>query len=178
MLYDDGLAASIASVIAMAGDKIIMPKNAMLMVHNPWTIAIGNANDFRKMAEDLDKAREGIIVTYQNKSGMEKDEIIALMDAETWLTADEAVQKGFADEIEDEKQVAASVDGEFLVLNGQKMDFSRFKNTPKFAFLPPEKPQKEPENRQNSEDKQTEEGLLSLYQAQIQINKNQIGGIL
>jgi ATP-dependent Clp protease protease subunit len=170
-VYVDGLAASIASVIAMAGDKIVMPKNAMMMIHNPWTIAIGNAQDFRKLADDMDKMRDAIIVTYHDKSGMESDEIIKLMDAETWLSAEEAASKGFADEIEQEKQVAASLNDGFLMLNGLKMDVKRYKNAPKLAFLAPEKPQ-------NNGDKQTDKGLLSLYQAQIQINKNQIGGIL
>ena len=173
-VYIDGLAASIASVIAMAGDTVIMPKNTMMMVHNPWTLAVGNAEDFRKLADDMDKIRESIIVTYKDKTDMENDKIIALMDAETWLTAEECVEKGFADEIEQEKQVAASVNGEFLMLNGQEFDLSRFKNAPKFAFLPPEKPNKEPPKK----DEQTNIGLLSLYEKQLQINKNMIGGII
>jgi len=173
-VYVDGLAASIASVIAMAGDTVIMPKNSMIMVHNPWTIAVGTAEDFRKLADDMDKIRESIIVTYKDKTGMKDQEIIELMDAETWLTAEEAVKKGFADEIEQEKQVAASVNGEFLVLNGQKFDLTRFKNVPRLAFLPEKRTRNEP----HKEDKQTDQGLLSLYEKQLQINKNKIGGIL
>ncbi|WP_084295233.1 head maturation protease, ClpP-related [Caldanaerobius polysaccharolyticus] len=114
IVYIDGLAASIASVIAMAGDLVVMPKNAMMMIHNPWTIAMGNANDFRKLADDLDKIRESLIAAYQSKSNLSKEEIIELMDAETWMTAEEALQYGFADEIEKEKQVAASIDEKFL----------------------------------------------------------------
>lgn len=132
-VYIDGLAASIASVIAMAGDTVIMPSNAMLMIHNPWTIALGNASDFRKMADDLDKIRESIISAYESKSALLRDEIIALMDAETWITAKEASEYGFADKIEEEKQVAASIDGGFLVLNQVKMDLSKYKNKPKFT---------------------------------------------
>lgn len=104
----DGLAASIASVIAMSGDTVIMPKNAMLMIHNPWAWAYGNANDFRKMADDLDKIRESLIAVYQDKTGMEREKIIEMLDAETWLTAAEAKEYGFADNV-DEKRVAASV---------------------------------------------------------------------
>jgi ATP-dependent Clp protease protease subunit len=78
-VYVDGLAASIASIIAMAGDKVIMPKNAMLMVHNPWTGGMGNANDFRKLADDLDKIGESLIAVYQDKTGMDKDKIIELL---------------------------------------------------------------------------------------------------
>lgn len=173
-VYVDGLAASIASVIAMAGDTVYMPKNAMLMVHNPWTIAMGNAEEFRKLADDMDKIRESIITVYADKSGMENEKIIELMDAETWMTAEEALEYGFADEIEEEKQVAASLNGDFLLLNGQKMDLSRFKNAPKLAFLSPGKPENKPKNGEEKQGK----GLLSLYENQLLINKNYVGGNL
>lgn len=128
----DGLAASIASVIAMAGDTVIMPRNAMMMIHNPWTIGIGNSNDFRKLADDLDKIRESMIAAYQSKTGMDRDELIALMDGESWLTADEAVEYGFADQVDQARQVAASLRGNMLVMNGVQFDLSMFKNRPKF----------------------------------------------
>lgn len=136
-VHVDGLAASIASVIAMAGDQVLMPRNAMMMVHNPWTIAIGNADDLRKMADDLDQIRESLIAAYQDKTGMERDQLIALLDAETWLTADEAVEYGFADEIEESKQVAASVRNGRLVINGQEMDLSAYRHPPKFVVAVP-----------------------------------------
>lgn len=135
-VYIDGLAASIASIIAMAGDKIIMPANAMMMIHNPWTMAMGNSHDFRKLADDMDKIRESMLSVYESKTGMKQEDIIPLLDAETWLTAQDAFDKGFCDEIEEEKQVAASFNGEFLNVNGVNMDLKRFKNTPKFVFLP------------------------------------------
>ena len=115
-VYVDGLAASIASLVVMAGDKVIMPANAMMMIHNHWTLAAGNANDFRKIADDLDKIRDSMIVAYQEKSGLEKDEIISVMDAETWLTAEECKEKGFADEIEEAKQVAAHIDEKYFAI--------------------------------------------------------------
>lgn len=124
--YVDGLAASIASLIAMAGDTVIMPKNAMMMVHNPWTFAYGNSSELRKVADDLDVIRESLIVVYTDKTGLPRDEVIALLDAETWLTADDAVEKGFADELAAEKQVAASVANGKLVVNGLEMDVSRY----------------------------------------------------
>lgn len=167
-VYVDGLAASIASVIAMAGDKVIMPKNAMMMVHNPWTIGIGNAADFRKLADTLDTVGETIIGVYEAKTGLEKGKIVDLLDAETWLTADECVKMGFADEIEAEKQVAASVDGGFLMLNGVKMDLSRYKNAPKFIPVAAEKEPPKAEEQQPN-------GLLSLCEAQLQLNKNMFG---
>lgn len=135
-VYVDGLAASIASVIAMAGDTVYMPKNAMMMVHNPWTIAVGNADDFRKLADDMDKIRESLIVAYQDKTGLEREKIIELMDAETWMTAEEAVKLGFADQIEETKKLAASLKGGHLFINGLEFDLGRFKNPPKLDFLP------------------------------------------
>lgn len=88
-VYVDGLAASIASVIAMSGDAIFMPSNSMLMIHNPWTMAIGNASELRKQADDLDKITESSIQTYLNTAGDKLDEatLRQLMDNETWLTA-------------------------------------------------------------------------------------------
>jgi len=136
-VYVDGLAASIASVVAMAGDMIYMPKNAMMMIHNPWTIAVGNADDFRKLADDMDKIRESLIVAYQGKSGLEREKIVEMMDAETWMTAEEAVELGFADEIEQTKQIAATVRGSKLVVNGQEFDLARFRNVPAgLRFMP------------------------------------------
>jgi ATP-dependent Clp protease protease subunit len=72
-VYIDGLAASIASVIAMAGNTIFMPKNSMMMIHNPWTIGMGNASEFRKLAEDLDKIRESLIAAYEGHSALTRD---------------------------------------------------------------------------------------------------------
>ena len=96
-VYVDGLAASISSVIAMAGDVIKMPKNAMMMIHNAWTIAAGNKDDLRKIAEDMEKIDETIVGVYAAKTGKSEEDIKALMDAETWMGADEAVELGFAD---------------------------------------------------------------------------------
>lgn len=121
-VYIDGLAASIASVIAMSGDTIFMPKNAMMMLHNPWTIGIGNSEEFRKLAEDLDKIRESLIAAYEGHSALTRDEIISIMDAETWLTATECEEYGFCDVVQEEKQLAASIDKRLL---------GRYKNTPK-----------------------------------------------
>ena len=98
----DGLAASALPVIAMVGDKRIMPNNAMLMIHKAWSIAIGNANDFRSVRKILKKIEESIISVYQEKSGLERERIIELMATETWMTA-KAKEFGFIDEIDEEK---------------------------------------------------------------------------
>ena len=93
----DGLAASMASVIAMVGDEVQIPENAMIMVHKPWGIQGGNANDMRRYAELLEKIEGTLLSAYTQKTGKTADEISALLDAETWLGGQEAVDAGFAD---------------------------------------------------------------------------------
>lgn len=136
LAYIDGLAASAASLVAMAGDRVIMPRNAIMMIHNPWTLAWGNANDLRAIADDLDKIRESMIAVYEEKTGLERQQIVDMLDAETWMTAEEAVERGFADEIEEAKAVAALAAGpDRLVINGVAVDLSRYQNPPKL-FTP------------------------------------------
>lgn len=118
----DGIAASAASLVVMAGDTIVMPENAMMMIHNAWTIAAGDAAELRKTAELLDKTRDGIVAAYRNKCGLTDDEIVAMMDAETWMTAGEAKDRGFADLIEAPVKLQASVRTEELL--------ARFEHTP------------------------------------------------
>jgi ATP-dependent protease ClpP protease subunit len=97
----EGLAASAASIIAMAG-RTIMGRGAMMMIHNPWAIAAGSAADLRATADMLDKARSSLIAVYEAKTGKSAADLQALLDAETWMTADEAKAAGFADEIADQ----------------------------------------------------------------------------
>lgn len=104
----DGFAASIASVIFMAGDERIMNDSSLLMIHNAWTYASGNAQELRKQADDLEKITSASIVAYKNHSSLSEDEIKALMDAETWITPDEAMEYGFATSIETTEAKAAS----------------------------------------------------------------------
>ncbi|WP_142387575.1 Clp protease ClpP, partial [Bacillus thuringiensis] len=106
--YVDGVAASIASVIALAGDRVVVPSNAFLMVHKPWTVSRGNANVLRKMAEDLDNLEAGIMNVYKEnlKEGIEIEVIQQLVDAETWLSGEEA-EKYFNIEVVEAKEVAA-----------------------------------------------------------------------
>lgn len=96
-VYVDGFACSIASVIAMAGDTIYMPKNSMMMIHNCWTYTDGNAKELRKKADDLDKIMEASIESYLAKINISREELIELLDAETYLTAEECYKMGFAD---------------------------------------------------------------------------------
>ena len=100
IVYIDGIAASVASVIAMAGSEIQMSSNALMMIHNPWTpAAVGGADDLRDLANVLDKIRETIVTVYETRSGIDRDAIGLMMDEETWFTAAEAVNFGFADQI-------------------------------------------------------------------------------
>lgn len=108
--YVDGLAASIASVIALAGDRVIMASNALFMIHNPWGSVQGDSADMRKMADVLDKIRETLVGSYTDKTGIAAGELHAMMDAETWFTADEALTAGFVDEVGVEMQIAATFD--------------------------------------------------------------------
>jgi ATP-dependent Clp endopeptidase proteolytic subunit ClpP len=100
----DALAASMASVIVMAADEIHIAPNAMLMIHNPWTMAMGDAEDLRAGAELLDKLRGQIADAYVARTGLERDEVLALMDAETWMTAAEAKERGFVDVVKSAKK--------------------------------------------------------------------------
>ncbi|ODP33080.1 head maturation protease, ClpP-related [Pandoraea sp. ISTKB] len=111
----DGVAASAASLVVMAGHRVLMPENAMLMIHNPWTVAGGDADQLRAYADMLDKAGDGIMAAYRNKSGKTDDELLAMMKAETWFTASEAVEAGFADEIEAPVKISASANSARII---------------------------------------------------------------
>lgn len=95
----DGIAASAASVVAMAGNKVIMSPVSMLMIHNPMTMAAGDTTEVKKAISTLTEVKESIINAYELKTGMSRDKIAKLMDAETWMDANKAVELGFADEI-------------------------------------------------------------------------------
>lgn len=105
-----GVAASAASLVAMAGDKIIMPENTFMMIHNPWAFAAGNAEELRDFADTLDTIGSSLTKTYVARTGLPEEEVKALLDNETWLTAEEALAKGFATEIEASLKIAASYD--------------------------------------------------------------------
>lgn len=116
----DGLAASIASVIAMAGDRIEIASNAMIMIHRPTNIVWGDADEMRKSAGVLDKLEESIVAAYVARTGGDEAEIAAMVQAETWLNAGEALALGFADLIVEEQAAEA-----------RAYDLSGFRNAPK-----------------------------------------------
>lgn len=117
-VWIDGIAASAASYVAMAGDEVVMPENAFLMVHDPSGVVFGSADDMRAMAEALDKIKGSLVAGYVAKSGGAEDDIAALMAKETWLDAAEAVELGFADRLAEPVRIAA------------RFDIGRFRNAP------------------------------------------------
>ncbi|WP_337034759.1 head maturation protease, ClpP-related [Paenibacillus illinoisensis] len=120
----DGLAASIASVIVMAADEVRMPRNAMMMIHNPWTFTWGNAAELRKAADDLDRIGGSMKESYLAKTGdkITPEKLTELLDAETWLSAQECLDYGLCDVVEEANQAAACVSNEL---------FAKYRNVPK-----------------------------------------------
>jgi ATP-dependent Clp protease protease subunit len=111
IVHVDALAASIASVIALAGDEVHMADNAFLMIHNAWTGVVGNADDLRKTADILDKVDDSAIVrTYMNKTGADEAQVREWMKDETWFTAEEALAEGFIDVVDAQSDTQASFD--------------------------------------------------------------------
>ena len=123
----DGLAASAATIITSACDTVRMPKNALFMVHNPITFAYGNNQDMQKTLEMLNKVKNSIIETYLNKAKTDKETLSELMDNETWMSAEEAKEYGFIDEILDENVQKEVIENK-LIINNMAFDISRFKN--------------------------------------------------
>jgi ATP-dependent protease ClpP protease subunit len=102
-VYIDGFACSIASVIAMAGDEVVMPRNALMMIHNMWMGVCGNAAQLRKAADDIDVINHAGMAAYLEKTGdkLTEKQLTEMMDAETWLTAEDCIKFGFADRFAD-----------------------------------------------------------------------------
>lgn len=121
-VYVEGLAASIASVIAMAGDTITMRSGSMLMIHRPFTMLQGNAEEMRKAADTLEKMGDNIVNIYSDRTGIQAEKIQQIMSDETWLSAEEAVEQGWATKLDKKEAVMNSVPKEIL---------GRFSNVPK-----------------------------------------------
>lgn len=107
----DGIAASAASVIAMAGVEILMSPVAMMMIHNPSTVIFGEATDLQSGIDMLSEVKEGIINAYEQKTGLSRSKISKMMDAETWFSAKKAVELGFADKVLYEDTEESATDG-------------------------------------------------------------------
>ncbi|UJW59805.1 Clp protease ClpP [Bacillus sp. A116_S68] len=160
-VYVDALAASIASVIAMSGDVIFMPKNSMMMIHNPWTIVMGNAKELRKEADNLDRISGSAEQSYLQKAGdkLTEGKLKQMLDDETWLSADEAYQFGLCDVVQEANDMAASVNKEL---------FSKYQNVPESLM-------KEEKTPQISASEQAERQRIA---EQAKANAGYIGDIL
>ena len=115
-VYIEGIAASIATIIALGADEVVMAENSLFMIHNAWGGTMGEAKDMRKTADTLDKISSELTDIYRKKTGLSYDALQEMMDEETWLNANEAYELGFVDTISDSIKVAA------------KYDVSKFKN--------------------------------------------------
>jgi ATP-dependent protease ClpP protease subunit len=164
-VYVDGLAGSIASVIAFCGDKLVMPSNAFLMIHKAWTLAVGNSNDLRKTADDLDRIESGIVNVYADNlvEGVDIETIKQMMEEETWLSGQEAA-KYFNIELVEGNKAAASI-----------CDLSNYKNIPKELankVIPKPKGQpEEPKNNAEEEEKIQNAQIEEEKQREIELAK-------
>lgn len=138
-----GLAASAASIIAVAGDSVTMHNGSVMMIHPAQSISMGSASDFRKLADTLDTVTASIADIYVAKTGLAKDKVLDMMNAETWMDSDEAVKLGFATAVSKDKQAVKN-----------SFDLTTFRNAPSTLKVEAEA-----------------EVDLSLFQRQLEINK-------
>lgn len=132
------MCASIATVIACAGDTIKMAKNGLFMIHNPWTFAMGEADDLRRLASVMDKMKENITDAYAERTGMPKEDLAVLMDKESWFTASEAKDQGFINDVLDWEDP----EGDTIK---DRFDLGKFKNAlPALSRLPQKQVQNKP----------------------------------
>lgn len=134
----DGIAASGGSIIAMSGDEIVMYKDSEMMIHNPWTFAYGNADDFRKLADELETANISVQETYMSHFNGERETLIELLEKDSWLTADEALSYGLATSIEEFVKESKEDPQEPIVIEEpieNKINQTITKGTQKVAFF-------------------------------------------
>ena len=118
----DGIAASAASVIAMAGTKVLMSPVSTMMIHNPATVAMGDHTDMEKAIKMLDSVKESIINAYERKTGLSRKELSKMMDAETWMDANKAVELGFADGISEREIQTVNANTAPVLFSQRKAD--------------------------------------------------------
>ena len=127
-VHVDGIAASIASIIAMAGDEVHMADNAWMMIHDPWVVTGGTSGELRKAADTMDGIRESLLDTYMVRANIDREEVSQMMTAETWLNATDAAAFGFIDSVSENLAIAASVHKDW------------FKNAPQSLIAEPPAP--------------------------------------
>ncbi|MGN0194404.1 MAG: head maturation protease, ClpP-related [Pseudoramibacter sp.] len=178
--FCDGFACSVASLIFMAGDERVMNELSLLMIHNPWTQTTGNADDMKKQAEVLEQI-SGILMAAYEKTGLSSDEIKSMMDAETWLDANDAKEKGFATEIQEiaePQQPAASTRAEVFLMCKSTLklreetprndDIQEIKKDvveilDKVSKLTVPQPQKAPESKKDAEPPEASNSILAFF---------------
>lgn len=162
--YVDGLAASIASLIVLAADEVVIPTNALFMIHNPWIgRASGEAGDLRQMADRLDRVKDVLITTYQEKTTLNADALSEMMDKETWLNGQEAKNLGFADSVTDELAMAAKCEGDkFFIKDGVTFSVNDFKNFKKDLI-------QVSDNGVEPEDEETQALACEIMQKELEI---------
>ena len=128
--YNDGIAASAGTIIAMAGDRIVTALGSVWMVHLPAVGAAGNVHDLQKAIDILNVVTESMLDIYQARTGIDRDTMLQMMNDDTWLTGKQAVEKGFADEVSEEIEVDAYLDGDMQAafFNGLKIDLGKVQN--------------------------------------------------
>lgn len=146
----DGLAASAASIVAMAADKVVMPKNSLFMIHKPYAYVSGNTDELMKIIEVLERVENGFVDIYSSKTGLDEKEIREMMAAESWFSAEEAYKAKFADEIDEGVMVAACVSNGTLEINGLTAETGKYRNFPELKMkhvipIEPVAPAKQPE---------------------------------
>lgn len=149
----DGIAASAASVIAMAGDEVLMSPVSTMMIHNPWTYAAGDARDFERVQRELESVKETIINAYEIKTGLSREEISELMDDETYFDVNYAIEKGFADGMLERRPAAEdtpqrgtrnSTAHKFGNRTAVAVLFNKLRKAPESGTQSPEEPEGEP----------------------------------
>ena len=141
----DGVAASAASVIAMAGTQVLMAPTALMMIHNPMTVAFGDHTDMQKAIEMLDEVKESIINAYEIKTNLSRAKLSHLMDSETWMNANKAVELGFADDILADEKLAVSIPA--YAFSGRAVENALLnKISAKVKAAAPTEPEPEPES--------------------------------
>jgi len=129
-VFVDGIAASAASLVAMAGSSILMGTGTQMMIHDPWTFGVGNADDMLDAAKALIRTRDTMVDIYQARTGIDRDRLIEMLADETWLDGAACVHLGFADQVESSKAIAASMSGKNLMINGVMFRADKFNKLP------------------------------------------------
>ena len=156
------LAASAASVVAMAGDEILISPVAYMMIHNPWSIAYGDAKEMRKTAKTLDEITEGLITAYQQRTGKSRDQLKRMLENETWMSAQTCVDEGFADGVYGGEIRAAACAGAGMLTKATPESIRELcarwdRAHAKAAEDPEEEPDEEPEEDPDEETEPAEE---------------------